>query len=32
VGHALQGRDFGAFTTTSDSVGEDSITVSIVRR
>ena len=32
VGRALQGRDFGAFTTSTDSVGEDSITVSIVKR
>ena len=32
VGRALQGRDFGAFTTSSDSVGEDSITVSIMKR
>ena len=32
VGRALQGRDFGAFTTSTDSVGEDSITVSIMKR
>jgi len=32
VGRALQGRDFGAFTTSTDSVGEDSVTVSIVKR
>jgi hypothetical protein len=32
VGRALKGRDFGAFTTSTDSVGEDSITVSIVER
>jgi hypothetical protein len=32
VGRALQGRDFGAFTVSTDSVGEDSITVSIVQR
>jgi len=32
VGRALQGRDFGAFTTSIDSVGEDSITVSIMKR
>jgi len=32
VGRALQGRDFGAFTTSTESVGEDSITVSIVKR
>jgi hypothetical protein len=32
MGRALQGRDFGAFTTSTDSVGEDSITVSIVKR
>jgi hypothetical protein len=32
VGRALQGRDFGAFATSTDSVGEDSITVSIMKR
>jgi len=32
VGRALQGRDFGAFATRTDSVGEDFITVSIVKR
>jgi len=32
VGRALQGRDFGAFTTSTDAVGEDFITVSIVKR
>jgi hypothetical protein len=32
VGRALQGRDFGAFATSADSVGEDSITVSIMKR
>ena len=32
VGRALQGRDFGAFTTSTDLVGEDSITVSIMKR
>jgi hypothetical protein len=32
VGRALQGRDFGAFTTSTDSVGEGSVTVSIVKR
>jgi hypothetical protein len=32
MGRALQGRDFGAFTTSTDSVGADSLTVSIVRR
>jgi hypothetical protein len=32
VGRALQGRDFGAFTTSTDSVGEGSVTVSVVKR
>jgi hypothetical protein len=32
MGRALQGRDFGAFTTSTDSVGADSVTVSIMKR
>jgi hypothetical protein len=32
MGHGLQGRDFGGFTTSTDSVGGDSITVSITKR
>jgi hypothetical protein len=32
MGRALQGRDFGTFTTNTDSVGADSVTVSIMKR
>jgi hypothetical protein len=32
VSRALQGRDFGSFSTSTESVGEDSITLRIVER
>jgi hypothetical protein len=32
LGGLFQGRDFGAFTTSTDSVGVDSITVSVIKR